>query len=159
MVAASARQAMPGVEVLTTNEFAIRSAKYWMLETGVGLTVIITAVLGLAIGTLIVSQALFSLVHDNRPHYATLLALGFANTTLASVVKMQSLTLGVIGVAAGSIVFAIAAKVSARTPIPLETTPWVYTALIGASIAACLVAAHLAVRRLFTIDPVSVFSA
>ncbi len=130
-----------------------------MLETGVGLTVIITAILGLVVGTLIVSQALFSLAHDNRPHYATLLALGFSNNTLASVVKLQSLALGVMGVTAGSVAFAIAAKISERTPIPLETTPSLTAALIGVSIAACLGAAHLAIRRLFTIDPVSVFAA
>lgn len=65
------------VEVLTTKEFAERSVKYWMLETGVGITVIITALLGLLVGSVIMSQTLFAITQDHIDNYATLLALGF----------------------------------------------------------------------------------
>lgn len=73
---------------------AERSVKYWMLETGVGITVIITAVLGLLVGVVIMSQTLFAITQDHIANYATLLALGFHQKTLRSIVLTQSLSLG-----------------------------------------------------------------
>ena len=145
------------MEVLTSNEFSVRSAKYWMLETGIGITVVITAVLGLGVGIVITSQTLFAITQDHLPNYATLLALGFRRSSLIAIVLVQGLTLGVCGVIAGSALFFPAALVSARTPIPLETTPLVYAGLVLVSLASCVAASVMSVRSIFKIDPVSVF--
>jgi putative ABC transport system permease protein len=157
--ASRVRQAVPDVEVLTMREFAARSARYWMLETGVGLTVIITAMLGLAVGTLIVSQTLFAVLHDNRTQYATMLALGFSRKKLGRIVQLQGFIIGAGGIVAGSLLFLAAALASARSPIPLEMTAPVFGGLVFCMLLSCIGASHLAVRRLFKIDPVSVFSA
>src|SRR5262249_3998190 len=69
---AIARQ-VPNVEVLTAGEFAVRTMKYWMLETGVGITVVVTAILGLLVGAFIMSQTLFALTQDYIANYATLI--------------------------------------------------------------------------------------
>ena len=61
-----------------TRQFAVRTMKYWMLETGLGITVVITAVLGLLVGAVVISQNLFALTQEHLPQYATLLALGFS---------------------------------------------------------------------------------
>ncbi len=151
------RKRIAHVEVLTSNEFAVRSAKYWMLETGVGITVVITAVLGLGVGVVITSQTLFAITQDHLPNYATLLALGFRRSSLVVMVLVQSLTLGVCGVVAGSALFFSAVLASARTPIPLETTPLVYAGLVAVSLLSCLVASVMSLRSIFKIDPVSVF--
>lgn len=145
------------VEVLTTDEFAERSVKYWMLETGVGITVIITAVLGLLVGVVIMSQTLFAITQDHIANYATLLALGFHQNTLRLIVLAQSLTLGGLGIVVGSALFAVAAKASARSPIPLETTPSVSLGLVLFSLICCIGASWFSIRAIFKLDPVSVF--
>jgi len=145
------------VEVLTTSEFAERSVKYWMLETGVGITVIITAVLGLLVGAVIMSQTLFAITQDHIANYATLLALGFHQNTLRSIVLVQSLSLGGLGIIVGSILFIFACNASARSPIPLETTHLVSTGLILFSLLCCLGASWFSIRAIFKLDPVSVF--
>jgi putative ABC transport system permease protein len=156
-VQAEMRQRIPHVEVLTSREFSIRSVQYWMLQTGIGITVVITAGLGLGVGTAIISQTLFAITQDHLPNYATLLALGFRRSSLVAIVLVQSLMLGGAGVAAGSALFFPACAASARTPIPLETTPLVFGGLVAVSLLACVMASFISVRSIFRIDPVSVF--
>jgi putative ABC transport system permease protein len=151
------RAHVPQVEVLTTAQFALRTVQYWMLETGLGLTVVITAMLGLGIGVMIISQTLFAVTQDHLPNYATLLALGFSPRRLATIVLMQSLALGGCGIAGGSALFLAACYATAKTPIPLETTPLVFTGLMGVSLLASGLASFISVRSLFNLDPVSVF--
>jgi putative ABC transport system permease protein len=145
------------VEVLTTDEFAERSVKYWMLETGVGITVIITAALGLLVGAVIMSQTLFAITQDHIANYATLLALGFHQKTLRQIVLTQSLSLGGLGIIVGSILFFLACNASARSPIPLETTPMVSMGLIAFSLLCCIAASWFSIRAIFKLDPVMVF--
>lgn len=145
------------VEVLTTDEFAERSVKYWMLETGVGITVIITAVLGLLIGAVIMSQTLFAITQDHIANYATLLALGFHQKTLRQIVVTQSLSLGGLGIIVGCVLFVLASNASARTQIPLETTPLVSIGLISFSLLCCIASSWFSIRAIFKLDPVMVF--
>ena len=145
------------VEVLTTDEFAERSVKYWMLETGVGITVIITALLGLLVGAIIMSQTLFAITQDHIGNYATLLALGFHQQTLRQIVLAQSLGLGGGGIIVGSILFIFACNASAGSPIPLETTPLVSSGLIVFSLLCCISASWFSIRAIFKLDPVTVF--
>lgn len=145
------------VEVLTTAEFAERSVKYWMLETGVGITVIITAALGLLVGAVIMSQTLFAITQDHIANYATLLALGFHQKTLRQIVLTQSLSLGGLGIVVGTVLFFIACNASARSPIPLETTPMVSLGLIAFSLLCCIAASWFSIRAIFKLDPVMVF--
>jgi putative ABC transport system permease protein len=145
------------VEVLTAAEFAARTVKYWMLETGVGITVVITAVLGLAIGAVIISQTLFAVTQDHLANYATLLALGFHHRRLHAIVLVQSMVLGALGIVLGGGLFGLAAWASARTPIPLEMTPAVGLALVILSLLCCAGASWASVRAIFRLDPVTVF--
>ena len=156
-VQAEMRQRIPHVEVLTTWQFSVRTVSYWMLGTGAGITVVVTAVLGLAVGAVITSQTLFATTQENLPHYATLLALGFRRRTLTAVVLGQSLAVGLAGAALGSALFFPASWASARTPIPLETTPPVYAALVAVSLLTCVLASFISVRTIFNLDPVVVF--
>ena len=145
------------VEALTTAEFAERSVKHWMLGTGAGITVIITAFLGLLVGAVIMSQTLFAITQDHISNYATLLALGFHQKTLRQIVLTQSLSLGGLGIAVGLVLFIIASNASARSPIPLETTPMVSLGLIAFSLLCCIGASWFSIRAIFKLDPVMVF--
>jgi putative ABC transport system permease protein len=148
---------VPSVEVLTSAQFARRSTKYWMLETGIGITVSLTALLGVIVCTVVTSQALFSITHDHLGNYATLLAIGFTRLQLLRVVLFQGLILGCGGIGLGSGMFFLAASGTLRTPVPLETTPAVFAMLVGVSLGSCVLGAFLSVRAVLSIDPLSVF--
>ena len=112
---------VPHVEVLTSEEFAVRSAKYWMLETGIGLTIVVTAALGVLVGVFIMSQTLFAITQDNLASYATLAALGFSLPRLASIVLFQGTVLGSGGIAAGGLLFLAAIRASATCSVNGQT--------------------------------------
>lgn len=159
VVQADLRRRLPHVEILTSSEFAARSARYWMLETGVGITVVVTAFLGLVVGGAVTSQTLYALTHEHRSNYATLLALGFPRARMAGVVIAQALALGAGGATLGSMLYFAASAGLTRTPIPLETTPLVFSGLLVSSLGSCVVAALLALRTVMGVDPVTVFHA
>ena len=150
-------QSVPSVDVLTTREFAIRTMKYWMLETGAGIMAIVTAVLGMIVGAVVVSQSLYAMTNDHLPDYATLLAIGFSRWKLMAVVVVQALLLGMTGILIGSYFFGRAATLSQNTPLPLELTPEIFGGVLAALLGCCAVASLLSIRSIFRINPVSVF--
>jgi putative ABC transport system permease protein len=150
-------KSVPAVEVLTTRQFVERTLSYWLFDTGLGLTVIATAILGLLVGTVIISQALYAITNDHLPNYATLLAVGFGRFQLVVIVMVQAIVLGVIGIAIGSAVFGRMSTLSQSTPIPIEMIPVVYAGIVAVFLISCVAASFLSLRTIFRIDPVSVF--
>jgi putative ABC transport system permease protein len=148
---------VPAVEALTTRQFVQRSLSYWLFDTGLGLTVIATAILGLVVGTVIISQALYAITNDHLPNYATLLAVGFGRLQLVVIVMVQATVLGIIGIAIGSAVFGRMSSLSQATPIPIEMIPVVYASIVAVFLASCVAASFLSLRTIFRIDPVTVF--
>jgi putative ABC transport system permease protein len=151
--------AVPDVEVLTTRQFALRTILYWMLETGVGVTVVITAALGFLVSAVVVSQTLYTVTQDNLHQYATLSALGFAHWKLASIVLLQSLVLGSLGWALGTLGYYHVADLSIGTPVPLEMTPEVFLGIAGFYLLCCILASFVSVKSIFQVDPGTVFRA
>lgn len=148
---------VPSVEALTSRQFAWRSVGHWMLETGIGITVVITAVLGLLIGTVISSQTLYAITKDHLGDYAILRAIGFASWKLLAVVLAQSVVLGISGIAIGSVAFVYASRSTAESPVPIETTPLIYAAMAALSLTSCLAASLASMRSILRIDPTAVF--
>jgi putative ABC transport system permease protein len=158
-VARRLREQLPSVEVLTSSEFRWRTGRYWMIGTGIGFTVVMTAILGLIIGALVISQTLFSLLQDHRPHYATMLALGFEVKLLGKIVFCQAFFLWWIGVVLGGIAFMGISYVAEFSPVPLRMPPAVLVLLLLSQIASSFFAGWWVLRKLRKIDPVTVFSA
>ncbi|MCI0457591.1 MAG: FtsX-like permease family protein [Gemmataceae bacterium] len=148
---------VPHVEALTTREFAVRTMRYWMLGTGAGITVVLTAVLGLIVAAVLISQTLFAITQDHLANYATLLALGFSRGQLVAGVLGQSLVLGVVGLLLGGALFGCVARVSAATAIPVEMTGPALAGLLAICLGCCLLASFVSVRSIFRVDPVLVF--
>jgi len=152
-------RAVPHVECLTSGEFAVRTMKFWMLETGAGITVVVTAVLGFVVAAAVISQTLYAITQDYLSDYATLLALGFSRFTLSLVALIQGFVLGICGTVLGSLLFVYAANLSVDSPIPLETTPLIYSCVVAASVGCCPLASLLSVKTIFQVDPIEVFRA
>lgn len=151
------RTALSSVEVLTTSEFASRTIRYWMLETGIGITVILTAVLGFTVSLVIITQTLYALISEHLSDYATLLAIGFLPRQLIRCVMLQTSVLVGSGISIGTCCFWIAAMLSSRTPLPLEMTQFIFCLIILVSAAFATGATVFAMRPLFRLDPVLVF--
>ncbi|MBX3415944.1 MAG: FtsX-like permease family protein [Pirellulales bacterium] len=148
---------VPGVEVLTSREFGVRTSRFWLLETGLGFTVALTAALGVLVGCVVSSQTLYAVTHDHLRDYATLLAVGFTRASVLQIVLVQAMLLGATGICVGTILFWWAVKATASTPVPIETTGPVYMSVTAACFGSAALAAWVSVRTIHRIDPISVF--
>jgi len=150
---------VPDVEAIPSDEFAMRTIAYWMLETGAGITVVLTAMLGGLVSAAITSQTLFALVNDNLTSFSMLIALGFSKLKLIAIVMFQGALLGIVAGTIGSVLFAVMAHASATSTIPLETTPSVFTALFLTNVLVSTLSSVVAIRSILSVDPVSIFGA
>ncbi len=148
---------VPAVEVLTSDDFSARTARFWMIETGLGVTVVLTAGLGVTVGMVIISQTLYAVTSDNLGNYAALLALGFGRWSLVRIVIVQATVLGCVGICVGTALFLWAIKATANTPIPIETTPAVFGGIATACLLSCWCAAVMSIRAIWSVDPITVF--
>ena len=153
------QQQVPHVDCMTKQDFIIRTVKYWMLETGAGLTVICTAVLGFAVSTVVTSQTLYSITQDHLDHYATLLAVGFRRIRLVGIVLGQSAMLACLAAIISSCVYFLMASQLSDSPVRMETTALIYSLIVAVSILGCIAGSIFSIRSVMHIDPVEVFRA
>ena len=147
-----------GTEVLTSKAFATLTAKYWMLKTGAGIGVVITAILGLLVGAIVTSQTLFSTTQENRCNYVSLLVIGFERKLLTLVVFIQSLIVSLAGIFVGGMGYMVLHWSTTRSPLSFAFDPIYFIALTGVFILISILAAGLSMRSVFKIDPIEVFS-
>ena len=81
----------PELSVFDADEYGRRSAIFWLTKTGAGGGLLLSAILGFAIGILIISQNLYASVLESLQQYVTLRAFGFQAKTLAYIVLGQSI--------------------------------------------------------------------
>lgn len=145
-------------EVLTTEEFRARNLQQWLFNTGAGIALIGGAILGLIVGTVIVSQTLYSSTKDHLREYATLRALGSPSSYLYKVVLTQAALCAAAGYGIGMGVSLLLARLSLDTPMPILVTPPLATGLLLLTVAMSAVAATGAIFKVMQIDPASVFA-
>jgi putative ABC transport system permease protein len=145
-------------EVLTTEEFRERNLQQWLFNTGAGVALIGGAVLGLIVGTVIVSQTLYSSTKDHLREYATLRALGSPAKYLYKVVITQAALCAVIGYALGMVVALLLSRASLHSAMPIVVSPYLAIGLLVLTVGMAGIAAAAAIVKVMEIDPATVFS-
>jgi putative ABC transport system permease protein len=70
------QERLPELDVWTREEFAWRSQRYWLTQTGAGAGILAAALLGFLIRLVVASQSIYATTMENLGEYATLKALG-----------------------------------------------------------------------------------
>ncbi len=151
------QQHLPDTHVITSADFAASSAKYWLFTTGAGVSLIMSAVLGLLIGGVIVAQTLYANTIDHLPEYATLRAMGGPTGYLYRIVLMQASLAGIIGYVIGMIVVAFLVWSARNASAAPEMPSWLVAAIGMTTLGDCWLAAAVSLRVVTRIDPVRVF--
>jgi putative ABC transport system permease protein len=148
---------MPDVEVLTADEFSMRSRDYWLFGTGVGMGIIFAASLGLVVGSVIVSQTIYASTLDRLGEYGTLKALGMSNPHLAWIVLRQAMLIGLMGYGLGA---AVALGLSEKLPewhLPVEIPSWLYGGMLVVTMVTCATSSVTSIAKVFGLPPAAVF--
>ncbi|HEY6876386.1 MAG TPA: ABC transporter permease [Polyangiales bacterium] len=148
---------IPNVDVFSQAAFSKSSSDYWLYTTGAGISLIISALLGLVVGIAVVTQTLYASTMDRLPGYGTLKAMGAPNSYLYRIIVTQAVMSAAIGYAIGiAIVGILVLLTQSSTAAPQVTFPLALL-LAVLTLAMCIGAAVLSIRKVMTLDPVAVF--
>ncbi len=156
-VAARLLATLPDVSVITADTFSHQTQAYWMFTTGAGLALLVAAFMGLMVGAVVISQTLYATTVDHIVEYGTLRAIGAPNHYLHAVIIRQAMLSAVWGYAVG-LVISFAAVAAAQNAGPAIILPLPVAAVMFiVTLAMCVGAALISIRKVTRIDPVTVF--
>jgi putative ABC transport system permease protein len=150
---------IPDVEVLTKAQFASRSWRYWVMGTGMGMSLLLMAFLALVVGMTIVGQTFVTGVLVKLREYAILKALGFRNSFVAGVVIAQGVIVALIGYVfgcGGSVLISSLAG-EGGTAVNMDMPVELLLLLLPLTLIMCVTASLAAAWRVFRLAPAEVF--
>jgi putative ABC transport system permease protein len=146
------------VEILTPAEFRDRSRIFWLFGTGAGFALFAGALLGIIVGSVVVSQILYSSTKEHLNEFAVLRAIGSSRWYIHKVILWQALLSAIVGysIAAGIGFFIV--KATAETALPIVMTLPMAVVLFILTIVMCTISALGAIVNVTRIDPVTAFT-
>ncbi len=162
-VAARMRAALPGgrnpdVEVLTREEVLAVERNRWVGRTSFGLIFQLGVGVALFVGTAIVYQVLSADVTSLMPEYATLKAMGYANSYLMKVILQQAVVLSLLGFLPGwGLAQVLYYVTSEGAGIPIQMTRQNLLLVLVLSVVMCVLSGFGAARKTLNADPAELF--
>ncbi len=144
-------------EILTQGEFSRRTQYYWMISTGAGMALLISALLGFVVGTVIVAQTIYATTMDHIREFGTLKAIGASNRFVYGVILRQAVLSAVLGYGIG---MALSCGMSflTRSAGAAILLPWqLAAAMFVLCLLMCMGASITSIRKVTRLDPALVF--
>lgn len=157
-VRASVASNLHDAEVITPQEFRSRSLSHWLYGTGAGAALIVGAVLGVIVGTVIVAQTLYSSTKDHLNEFATLRAIGSSAFYIHQVIICQAILSAVIGFSIAAVLSLLVVWATANMAVPVTMTPILTIGIFMLTVAMCAISAVAAIVKVTRIDPAVVFN-
>ncbi len=151
------RRRLPHLDVFTKAEFSQRTRRYWMFETGMGIGFLMTSILAIAVGTVIVSQAIFASTSEHLAEYGTLKAMGMGNASLACIVIFQGGMTALIGSLPGCLIGALVVEIVKAQGLAAVFAPGLCLLTVLAAFVASAASAAGSVVKVWKIEPGMVY--
>jgi putative ABC transport system permease protein len=148
-----------GYQVYTTAEMLHNTRRYWMLETGAGLTTLMGALLGLIVGIVVVAQTIYAATMDHLREFGTLKAMGASNGRIYQVILIQATVSALLGYTVAIAVAWLVARASATAQVPILLPGELAAGALVLAVMMCWSASVVSIRRVTRIDPALVFRA
>src|SRR5690606_1268979 len=148
---------IPEVDVYTRQGFSRATQIYWMLTTGAGLALLTAALLGIAVGVVIVAQTLYATTVDHLKEFATLRAIGASGRYIKAIIIKQALISAIVGYVVG-IGLCLAIVRLAVDAGPAILLPWELAVCVAIlTTIMCVLAGLISIRKVVRLDPATVF--
>jgi putative ABC transport system permease protein len=145
------------VEVVTNDGFSRMTRTYWMFTTGAGIAVLLAALLGLVVGVVVVTQTIYATTVDHIREYGTLKAMGASNWYLYRVIIQQAAISAAIGYVLGMVVSVFVVRGSQEGGAAILLPGWMVAGMLVLTLAMCIGAAVVSIRKVTRLDPALVF--
>ncbi len=156
-LAARLKLAAPGVQFITGKEFAEETRA--RILGNVLPILIVVLIVAFVVGLAVAGLTIYTATVEKSREYGILKAEGFTNPFLYRVVFEQSIITGIMGFALGAGLTILVAPFAQDTvPQFVVFVRWQdILGIAGATLLMALIAAYIPMRRLASIDPVTVF--
>ena len=152
------KAALPETLVFTQAELSTLTQTYWLNNTGVTFILGMGAVVAIAVGTVIVSQVLYTSVVRHLSEYATLKAMGASKAFLYRIILEQALWMALLGYIPGmGLSMVLGAWTLQTQAIQILVTPASAAAVFGLTLVMCSGSAVFAIQKVISLDPALVF--
>lgn len=152
------KAALPDTQVYTQAELSALTQTYWLNNTGVTFILGLGAVVAIAVGTVIVSQVLYTSVVRHLGEYATLKAMGASHTVLYRIILEQALWMALLGYIPGiGLSMVLGAWTFQTQAIQILITPASAATVFGITLVMCSGSAIFAIQKVVALDPALVF--
>jgi putative ABC transport system permease protein len=147
------------VDVYTKNQYSLKTRLYWTRETGIGVGYGLTALMAIIVGMVIVGQTIYTATVEHLREFGTLKAIGATNRDVYGIILKQAFINAVLGYAAGLLITLLAIRFYQVTGLVMVVPGALMVAIFGLTVAMCLSASVISVRKALQIDPLVVFRA
>ncbi len=146
------------VLIATRDEFIQREIKFWAKSTPIGVIFFIGAIIGFVVGIIICYQILANDIADHLSEFATLKAMGYSNAYFFKLVLTEAVLLSLFGFIPGLLFSMVLFEINASITglIMVMTVPRALL-ILGLTIVMCVISGLLALRKLISTDPASLF--
>ncbi|MFN6484814.1 MULTISPECIES: ABC transporter permease DevC [unclassified Nostoc] len=146
------------VQVFTRQGFIDFEKNYWAVRTPIGFILNLMLTMAAVVGVVIVYQILYSNIATQFVAYATLKAIGYANSYLLNVVFQQALILAILGYIPGFITSVLLYSFAAEaTKLPIIMTNNNALIVLTSTVLMCITSGALAINKLRSADPGDIF--
>lgn len=146
------------VSVELKSEFRERERTFWQKNTPIGIVFFAGKMIGFVVGVVICYQVIFSGISDHLPEYATLKAMGYGPDYFMRLITTEALYLSVMGFIPGTLVsYGLYAWLGNQTGLAMIMDARTLALVFGITVTMCVLSGLLAVRKLLTADPASLF--
>lgn len=137
----------------TSQGLSDHSQLYWLWETGMGVGVLFSVLVGIIVGVVITSQTLRAVILTSLKEFATLRALGVPVAALRAIVLELAAWIGVLGLACtGVATFALSVAADSAN-VSLYFPWWAIVATIVFTFAVAFGSGFVALRVLYATEP------
>ena len=151
------RASMRDNDIFTKEGFIYKSIMYWTVQTGMGMSFFLTALLGLAVGGFIVGQTIYANTMEHIREFETLKAIGARNSDIYKVIFSQAGISAVIGYIIGSLFILLVRNSIEKAGVSIYLSPLLSFGLFFVILLTCILSAYFSIRKVKRLDPVMVF--
>jgi putative ABC transport system permease protein len=151
------RSRLPHNDVRTKEEWSGRCRNYWIVNTGLGLSMYVTVFLGCVIGVVVVAQTLYTATIDHYQDFGIIKSLGGGNLDIYGILAFQALAAALIGFAVGGALAGAVGPLLAKLDLKLILQLDHAVEIFVVTVVLCLVASVASYRRIARLDPAIVF--
>ena len=146
------------VHVLTRAQFREAEIDFWDKSTPIGTIFLFGKIIGFIVGMVICYQVIFSDISDHMPEFATLKAMGYPASYFVKLIVVEALLLAVVGYFPGTLVsWLLYGWLAGQTGLLMSMTGECLLFVLVATILMCVASGLLALRKLLSADPASLF--